>query len=128
MMHNGANHKPCCATSSCDLALPGGDLQKNQPSSYAPSNGRCVPVLQSLLPKAQLLPLVTDLMERVGSNPPPPAPKYPAASVIQPELRWVDGGCVCTGRPTPSMLAKHVSSSQAAGVPSATDTCTFCLG
>jgi hypothetical protein len=44
-------------------------------------------LVQSVLSKNQLLPLVGDLMERVSSNPPPPAPKYPAASTIQPELR-----------------------------------------
>lgn len=40
--------------------------------------------------KKVLLPVVADVMERVGANPlPPAAPKYPAASVIQPELKWV---------------------------------------
>jgi hypothetical protein len=44
--------------------------------------------MKAVLGKKALLPIVADVMERVGSNPmPPAAPKYPAASVIQPELR-----------------------------------------
>ncbi|WIA17138.1 hypothetical protein OEZ85_014030 [Tetradesmus obliquus] len=45
--------------------------------------------MKHLLGKKALLPVVADVMERVGANPlPPAAPKYPAASVIQPELKY----------------------------------------
>lgn len=43
--------------------------------------------MKSVLGKKALLPIVGDIMERVASNPPAAPPKYPAASVIQPELR-----------------------------------------
>jgi hypothetical protein len=44
--------------------------------------------MKTVLGKKALLPIVADVMERVANNPmPPAAPKYPAASVIQPELK-----------------------------------------
>jgi hypothetical protein len=44
--------------------------------------------MKTVLGKKALLPIVADVMERIAGNPlPPAAPKYPAASVIQPELK-----------------------------------------
>jgi hypothetical protein len=44
--------------------------------------------MKTVLGKKAVLPIVADIMERVANNPmPPAAPKYPAASVIQPELK-----------------------------------------
>lgn len=43
--------------------------------------------LKALLGKGALLPLLEEVMARISSNPAPPAPRYDAASVIQPELR-----------------------------------------
>jgi hypothetical protein len=43
--------------------------------------------MKTVLGKQGVVPVVADIMERISNNPPPPAPKYPAASVIQPALR-----------------------------------------
>lgn len=43
--------------------------------------------MRNVLDKATLVSVVADITESIAQNPGPPAPKYPAASVIQPELK-----------------------------------------